>query len=181
MATAQINQYTLTIDPSGGTWNDSTSASAVIRNYRETYSLSKPTRTGYIFAGWSLTTKYPDTCNDECKDKIEENVYTFGSISGSIKANWLENTYTVKFNANGGTGTMNDQTFNYTDSKALTANSFTNTLFTSDSIITMKTGNQKYDSPVTKKTDIHSKDGLTNLALVVMHPHLLKLMKTINL
>ena len=130
MATAQINQYTLTIDPSGGTWNDSTSASAVIRNYRETYSLSKPTRTGYIFAGWSLTTKYPDTCNDECKDKIEENVYTFGSISGSIKANWLENTYTVKFNANGGTGTMNDQTFNYTDSKALTANSFTRTGYT---------------------------------------------------
>ena len=130
MATAQINQYTLTIDPSGGTWNDSTSASAVIRNYRETYSLSKPTRTGYTFDGWSLTTKYPDTCNDECKDKIEENVYTFGSISGSIKANWLENTYTVKFNANGGTGTMNDQTFNYTDSKALTANSFTRTGYT---------------------------------------------------
>ena len=37
------------------------------------------------------------------------------------------------------------------DANGNITNSFTNTLFTSDSIITMKTGNQKYDSPVTKK------------------------------
>ena len=163
MATAQINQYTLTIDPSGGTWNDSTSASAVIRNYRETYSLSKPTRTGYTFAGWSLTTKYPDTCNDECKDKIEENVYTFGSISGSIKANWTENTYTVKFNANSGTGTMSDQSFDYTESKALTANTFTRTGYTFTGWSTSANGSVVYkdEQSVSKLTSTNN--GVVNL------------------
>ena len=163
MATAQINQYTLTIDPSGGTWNDSTSASAVIRNYRETYSLSKPTRTGYTFAGWSLTTKYPDTCNDECKDKIEENVYTFGSISGSIKANWTENTYTVKFNANSGTGTMSDQSFDYTESKALTANTFTRTGYTFTGWSTSANGAVVYkdEQSVSKLTSTNN--GVVNL------------------
>ena len=163
MATAQINQYILTIDPSGGTWNDSTSASAVIRNYRETYSLSKPTRTGYTFAGWSLTTKYPDTCNDECKDKIEENVYTFGSISGSIKANWTENTYTVKFNANSGTGTMSDQSFDYTESKALTANTFTRTGYTFTGWSTSANGSVVYkdEQSVSKLTSTNN--GVVNL------------------
>ena len=163
MATAQINQYTLTIDPSGGTWNDSTSASAVIRNYRETYSLSKPTRTGYTFAGWSLTTKYPDTCNDECKDKIEENVYTFGSISGSIKANWTENTYTVKFNANSGTGTMSDQSFDYTESKALTANTFTRTGYTFTGWSTSANGSVVYKDKQSVSKLTSTNNGVVNL------------------
>ena len=39
-------------------------------------------------------------------------------------AQWKANTYTVKFNANGGTGTMKDMTVTYGTAKALTANAF---------------------------------------------------------
>ena len=43
----------------------------------------------------------------------------------TLNAIWEANPYKVKFNSNGGTGTMADQSFTYNEEKALTANSFT--------------------------------------------------------
>ena len=42
----------------------------------------------------------------------------------TLYAVWQANTYTVKFNKNGGTGTMANETFTYGVAKALTANAF---------------------------------------------------------
>ena len=72
---------------------------------------------GYTFAGWY---------NGETK--IEAG-YT---ITGNLKltAKWTANVYTVKFNANGGSGEMADMSFNYNEEKALTANAFTRDGFT---------------------------------------------------
>ena len=51
-----INSYTLTINPNGGTWNSKTASTTVTQNYNTTYNvLNNATRTGYIFAGWKLT------------------------------------------------------------------------------------------------------------------------------
>ena len=48
------------------------------------------------------------------------------SINQQIGLNISDPTYTVVFNANGGTGTMADQTFSYKTSQSLRANDFTN-------------------------------------------------------
>jgi uncharacterized repeat protein (TIGR02543 family) len=56
-ATAQwnINSYVLTIDPNGGSWNNSSSTSTATQNYATTKSIAAPTRTGYTFLGWAET------------------------------------------------------------------------------------------------------------------------------
>ena len=45
----------------------------------------------------------------------------------AYEATYTPNTYTVKFNANGGSGTMNVESFTYDTAKALYANAFTRT------------------------------------------------------
>ena len=102
-ANCTVNQYLLTVNPNGGSWNNSTSASVITQNYGTTYTVANPIRTGYTFTGWSLITNYPETCGEDCKDKLDGNIYTFGAVSGSIRANWKVNNYTVTFDYNGGT------------------------------------------------------------------------------
>ena len=65
-----------------------------------------PTKDGYTFKNWTVTTNTTD--------------YT-----ATCTANWTPNTYKVVFDANGGTGTMSEQTFTYDAAQNLTANSFT--------------------------------------------------------
>ena len=48
----------------------------------------------------------------------------------TVTAQWTPITYSVKFNKNGGTGTMADESFTYGTAKALTANAFTRTGYT---------------------------------------------------
>ena len=48
-----INQRTLYVNPTGGTWNGSTSVQSFTQNYGTTKSLAVPTRTGYTFVGWA--------------------------------------------------------------------------------------------------------------------------------
>lgn len=64
-------------------------------------------RTGYAFKGW----------DKEVADKVTADV--------TYTAQWTANTYTVKFDANGGTGTMADQTLIYDKAEKLTKNTFT--------------------------------------------------------
>jgi len=73
-----------------------------------------PSQTGYTFTGW-----YTDQA---CTQK-----YTDNKVVGDITlyAGFKANTYTVKFNANGGSGTMSNQTLTYDKAANLTANNFT--------------------------------------------------------
>ena len=50
---------------------------------------------------------------------------TMGIGDVTLTAKWNANNYTVAFPANGGSGTMTNQTFTYDQSKALSANTFT--------------------------------------------------------
>ena len=55
-ARCTINSYTLTLNPNGGSFNGTTSNTTVTQNYGTTYSVANtPTRTGYVFTGWSLS------------------------------------------------------------------------------------------------------------------------------
>ena len=46
--------YTLTVDPNGGSWNSSTSSQNFTQAYETTKTIADPTRTGYTFKGWVI-------------------------------------------------------------------------------------------------------------------------------
>ena len=79
------------------------------------------TKTGYRFGGWSIGgAEYGDgaTVSNLVKVKGETAV---------LKAVWLPNTYTVRFNPVGGSGTMEPQEFEYGTAQNLTANAYSKT------------------------------------------------------
>ena len=82
---------------------------------RQTFS-----RDGYIFEGWATSSNgsvvYTDKASIE--NVLESGVYNLYAI-------WKSNTYSVKYNANGGDGTMPDQRFTYNVAQNLMANTFT--------------------------------------------------------
>jgi uncharacterized repeat protein (TIGR02543 family) len=77
-------------------------------------------KTGYTFAGWNTL------ANGTGISYPENGSYVLTS-STIIYAQWTLNNYTVTFNANGGTGTMSDQTIAFNASANLTSNTFTRT------------------------------------------------------
>ena len=90
----------------------------------ETFSLNEPSREGYTFIGWTGT-----GLTEATKEVIIEK----GSTGNrEYTANWQANTYTVRFNKNGGTGTMEDQAMTYGTKTKLRANSYTREGYTFD-------------------------------------------------
>ena len=108
-----LTQYTVTLNPNGGTGNFSGWS-----NYTMTVdagteiTLPELSKTGYNFAGWHDETQIVTSPYTPTKDV-------------TLTAQWTANSYTVIFNANGGTGEMDNQSFNYDEEKALSANEFT--------------------------------------------------------
>ena len=73
--------------------------------------------TGYTFAGWFTTQADGEQMQDDATLTADLTLY----------AQWTANTYTVTFEANGGEGSMNQQTFTYDTAQALNQNTFTRT------------------------------------------------------
>ena len=67
---------------------------------------------------------------------------TSTNVSANYTLNWA--TYTVRFNANGGSGTMADQAFTYNTAQALSANAFTRIGYTFDGWSTTANGTVVY-------------------------------------
>lgn len=90
-----------------------------------TFPRGKPTRTGYTFKGW-----YNSSINNGT-------VYQPGQIVGGLPdqsiiwyASWTANTYTVKYNANGGSGAPGQQTKTYGVTLTLSSTKPTRTNYT---------------------------------------------------
>lgn len=107
-----IPKYTVKFDANGGTG----APSSQTKTYGKTLTLSstKPTRTGYTFLGWSLY------ANDTTSTWASGGSYTTNA-SATLYAVWKAKTYTVSYNANGGTGAPASQTKTY--GKTLTLSS----------------------------------------------------------
>ncbi|MBM6779651.1 InlB B-repeat-containing protein [Collinsella tanakaei] len=76
---------------------------------------------GYTFAGWMVqggTAEYDDEATVRNLAKSDNETVT-------LEAQWKPNSYTVAFDANGGEGTMNPQSFTFDKSQNLTSNTFT--------------------------------------------------------
>ena len=74
------------------------------------------TKTGHTFAGWGATasggTIFDQNDTDLVPTSITSDIKT-GSCKKTLYAIWKPNTYTVKYNANGGTGAPSTQTKTY--------------------------------------------------------------------
>ena len=105
--------------------------------------------TGYTFAGW-----YDDSGNNQTE---ELTLSLNPTADATYYAYYKANQYTVKFDANGGTGgSMSNQSHTYGVSKALTANAFTRTGYT------FAGWNTKADGTGTKYTDKQSVSNLSS-------------------
>ncbi len=121
----QSNAYTVKYDSNSGagTMTDSSF------KYGESKKLTKNTFTkeGYTFLGWNTDkTKQEALYTDE---QVVSNLIKSGN-SVTLYAIWKANTYTVKYDNNGGNGSIENTTFTYGESKKLTKNTFTKTGYT---------------------------------------------------
>ncbi len=74
-------------------------------------------RTGYTFNGW--TTNYASSTSE-----FADKAYVTFDGDRDLYALWEANNYQVRFNANGGTGSMGNQAFTYDQGQYLTPNAF---------------------------------------------------------
>ena len=74
--------------------------------------------------------------------------------------------YSVKFNANGGTGTMANESFTYGTAKALTANAFTRTGYTFKGWATSASGNKVYNDKQSVSNLTETSGAVVNLYAV---------------
>lgn len=129
--TYTLNVYTLNFDATGGTLPDGMQYSVPVTS-GDTYKIlgDDPTKTGYKFIGWYLSTNPDATENSivEYAPNIEDNP----TKKVTFYAKWEAITYTVKFDSNGGSVLPKDltQPFTYDVAQELYANPFTRADYT---------------------------------------------------
>lgn len=96
----KIITYTITYNANGGTG----APNAQTKEYGKTVALSstRPTKDGHVFQGWS-------TANDTTVEYQPEANYT-ANANVTLYAVWKIITYTISYDANGGSGAPQDQT-----------------------------------------------------------------------
>ena len=116
-----INTYTVSYNANGG----SGAPSAQTKTYNVTLTLSStvPTRTGYTFLGWSTSSTATSATYSAGGS------YT-ANAAAVLYAVWRINTYSVSYNANGGSGTISGQTKTYGVALTLASSGYTRTGYT---------------------------------------------------
>ena len=89
--------------------------------------------------------------------------YTVSSSDVTLTAQKVANTYTVKFYANGGSGSMSNQVFTYGTAQDLTANTFNRVGYTFAGWATSENGNVVYDDKQSVKNLTTTNGGTVNL------------------
>ena len=93
----QIKTYTVNFNGNGGTLTAyGTTTKAVSVTHGQALTLSTASRTGYTFQGWSTSSTATTASYGSGQLSITSNM--------TLYAVWKVNTYTVSYNANGGTG-----------------------------------------------------------------------------
>ena len=132
-------------DGASATLNAGSASTTFKAGYTANTTLTAVAATGYTFTGWHTDSKV--------SSDLQPTVNPTGATT--YYAYYKAHKYTVKFNANGGTGTMSDQASVYGVSQALTANSFTRTGYN------FAGWNTKADGTGTSYTDKKSVSNLT--------------------
>ena len=158
---ATVSGYTVEKGKSSATTKSaSTSGSSATASisaaYGSTITYTATAGTGYTFEGFatSNSTTLPATKYASGKTATASG---YGSTNNSTYyAYFKANSYTVKFDANEGAGTMSDQSYTYDIEQALTANAFTRTGYTFEG------WNTQADGTGTSYTDKQSVSNLSS-------------------
>lgn len=109
----KLKRVILTFDGNGG--NVGTASKEVIYGL-EYGSLPTPVREGYTFSGWAY--------EKAGKEIVTEKTIVNTTENHTLYAQWNAKSYTIRFHANGGEGTMVDQVIKYDAIVALSKNTF---------------------------------------------------------
>lgn len=113
----RVNSYTATFNGNGGS-----AGTSITKPYgSQLGTLPTSSRTGYTFRGWFTATSGGTQISTTT---------TMPANNVTYYAQWSANTYTVNYNANGGTGTTASSSHTYGVAKALTSNGFSRTGYT---------------------------------------------------
>ena len=82
----------------------------------QTLSFTSNANTGYRFTTWSASG------GSSSASTTSPTTYTMGGSNATLKATFTANSYTVVYNANGGTGSLTSSTHYYSQAKNLTTN-----------------------------------------------------------
>ena len=129
--TYTLNVYTLNFDATGGTLPSDMQPPVLVTSGDVHYfSNIEPTKTGYKFKGWYLSTN-PDATENPIAEYVP-NIENTPTKTVTFYAKWEAITYTVKFDSNGGIDlpTYPPQTFTYDVAQELYANQFTRADYT---------------------------------------------------
>ena len=111
-------QYTITYNLGGGTNHGDNPSTYTVES--AAIALGAATRTGYQFGGWYASA--------DCSGDAVTTIATGTTGNVELWAKWTANRYAIAFSGNGATdGTMDDETFDYDEAKALTACAYTRT------------------------------------------------------
>ena len=108
----QTTEYTLSFNSNGGT----SVPTQTVEDGEKATKPSDPTKIGYTFGGWYRNASLTGDPWDFDNDAVEDDT--------TLYAKWTPKTYTITFNANGGSGTMAPQTVTFGADATLIANSF---------------------------------------------------------
>jgi uncharacterized repeat protein (TIGR02543 family) len=132
-----LELYPITYELNGGT---NTNVNPTKYNIETATILANATKIGYTFDGW-----YIDEACTIAKTEISKG--STGAIT--LYAKWIANTYTVKFDANGGSGEMENMNFTYDVEQILTSNVFICENYVFAGWATSADGNKIYENKAT--------------------------------
>lgn len=121
-----------------------------------TLSSTQPTRTGYTFNNWNTSSNGTGTSYSAGGS------YT-SNADATLYAQWTANTYTVRYNANGGTGSTPSSSHSYNTAKNLTANAFTRTGYRFTGWSESADSDVKYDDQASVKNLTSTNGGTVDL------------------
>ena len=116
--------------------------------------------TGYHFDGWYSSSACSGSAAST-SNSWQANSYTTNNWDVTYYAKFIPNTYTIKFNNNGGSGSMGDLAMTYDVAKNLTSNSFTRTGYTFSGWNTKADGTGTSYSNGASVKNLTSTDGAT--------------------
>jgi uncharacterized repeat protein (TIGR02543 family) len=144
MVYTQVNgelwDYTITYNLNGGTQGKN---ARVRYMHDDAFNLPVPTRTCYTFGGWFT--------NSACTGTAVTKIVATDKDNKIFYAKWIPNKYTIRFNANGGTGSMASIAMVYNTAKALPAATFTRFGYTLAGWRLTANGNTVYANKATVK------------------------------
>ena len=112
--------YTVKFNANGGT--GTMANESFVYGTPKALTINTFTRTGYIFVGWAKSASATTPAYDDGESVSDLTTTSGGTVN--LYAVWQANNYTIKFNKNGGTGSMANLAMTYGTAKALTANAF---------------------------------------------------------